>query len=72
MVFSMELQSQSRPPIFILCNTCYWCATYFDKTGLWKENRCPQCCNANDNELTSIPITSNESFTFDDNDKHKE
>jgi len=23
MVFSMELQSQSQPPIFILCNTCY-------------------------------------------------
>jgi hypothetical protein len=62
MRFTMELQSQSSPPpIFILCNTCYWCATYFDKTGLRRENKCPQCCNANDNSnLTSLPIMSND------------
>ena len=22
----------SSPPIFILCDRCYWCATYLDKT----------------------------------------
>jgi hypothetical protein len=32
-------------------------------------NICPQC-NANNNELTSFSIMSNESFTFDYNDKH--
>jgi hypothetical protein len=56
------------PPIFILCDTCYWCATYFDKTRISSNNICPQC-NANNNELTSFPIMSNESFAFDYNDK---
>jgi predicted Zn-ribbon and HTH transcriptional regulator len=60
--------SSSSPPIFILCDNCYWCATYFDKTRIPVDNICPKC-NANNNELTSFPIASNESFTFDYNDK---
>ena len=32
------------------------------------DNTCPQC-GANNSELTSFPIVSNESFTFDYNDK---
>jgi predicted Zn-ribbon and HTH transcriptional regulator len=61
-------RSSSSPPIFILCDKCYWCATYFDKSRISGENRCPQC-DANSNELTSFPIMSNESFTFDHDDK---
>ena len=56
-------------PIFVLCDSCYWCATYFDKTRTPVDNTCPQC-GANNNELTSFPIMSNEAFTFDYNDKH--
>ena len=63
-----DRSSSSSPPIFILCDNCYWCATYFDKTRIPGENRCPQC-DANNYELTSFPIASNESFTFDYNDK---
>jgi hypothetical protein len=63
-----DRSSSSSPPIFILCDSCYWCATYLDKTRLPRENRCPQC-DANNNELTSFPIMSNESFTFDHSDK---
>ena len=55
-------------PIFVLCDSCYWCATYVDNNRVPRENRCPQC-NANNNELTSLPIMSNESFAFDYNDK---
>ena len=60
----------SSSPVFILCDTCYWCATYFDKTRIPRENKCPQC-NAinNNNEFSSFPIMPNESFTFDYNDK---
>ena len=47
--------SSSSSPIFILCDSCYWCATYFDKTRIPEENRCPQC-DANNKELTSFPI----------------
>jgi hypothetical protein len=61
--------SSSSPPIFILCDNCYWCATYLDKTTIPADNTCPQC-GANNDELTSFPIMSNEAFTFDYNDKH--
>jgi hypothetical protein len=65
---SSSLSSSYTPPIFILCDACYWCATYFDKTRIPVDNICPRC-NANNNELTSFPIVSNESFTFDYNIK---
>ena len=55
---------RSLSPVFILCDTCYWCATYLDKTSIPMDNICPQC-NANNNELSSMPIMQNESFTFD-------
>ena len=58
--------SLSLSPIFILCDACYWCATYLDKRRTPIDNCCPQC-NNNNNELTSFSILpSNESFTFFD------
>ncbi|MFL6382984.1 MAG: hypothetical protein ACJ72S_17095 [Nitrososphaeraceae archaeon] len=59
---------KSSTPVFILCDRCYWCATYFGNTKIPTDNKCP-LCNANSNELTSFPIASNESFTFVYNDK---
>ena len=63
-----NIQSSSYPPIFVLCDACLWCATYFDKSRIPAENKCPQC-NANNDELTSLPIASNESFTYSYNDR---
>ena len=62
-----RIQSSSTP-IFILCDSCYWCATYFDKTRIPIDNICPEC-GANNSELTSFPIASNESFTYSYNDR---
>jgi hypothetical protein len=58
---------KSSPPIFILCDRYYWCATYFRSTRILIDNECP-LCNANSNELNNFPIKSNESFTFDYNE----
>ena len=55
----------SLPSIFILCETCYWCATYLDKTKLPKD-KCPKCL---DSILSSFPIMPDESFTFDYTEK---
>ena len=63
-----DCNRSSPPPIFILCDRCYWCATYFNNRRLPMDSNCPQC-NANSNQLTSFPIASNESFTFNYNDK---
>jgi hypothetical protein len=49
--------------ICFLCNKCLWSATYFDKTRIPYENRCP-LCGTNNNELSSFPIEPNESFVF--------
>ncbi|HEY7570412.1 MAG TPA: hypothetical protein VH796_03490 [Nitrososphaeraceae archaeon] len=57
----------SSSPVFILCDKCYWCATYFDKTRGPINNNCPHC-NAGI-ELSIFPIMSNESFTFDYNER---
>jgi len=51
--------------IFILCETCHWCATYFDKSRLPTE-KCPICLNE---EMSSFHILPNESFTFNYSDK---
>ena len=58
----------SAAPVFILCDRCYWCATYFNNIRIPLNNNCPQC-NANSNEMTSFPIASNEGFTFGYNKK---
>jgi aspartyl/asparaginyl beta-hydroxylase (cupin superfamily) len=49
--------------IFTLCNKCLWSATYFDKTRLPHENRCPLCVT-NKNELSSLPITAKNHFAI--------
>jgi hypothetical protein len=51
---------------FIICNSCYWCASYFCSKELESTSsqvlRC-HMCNSNNTEL--IPISSNESFRID-------
>jgi hypothetical protein len=62
-----EKKYGSVEDIFILCETCYWCATYFDKSRLPTE-KCPMCLN--DVEMSSfLPILHNEAFTFNYNHK---
>jgi hypothetical protein len=38
-----HIKSPPSIPIFILCDACYWCATYFDKTRIPMDNICPEC-----------------------------
>ena len=50
--------------IFMLCETCYWCATYLDKTRV--VDKCPMCSSA---VLSSFPIMPDESFVFSHDEK---
>jgi len=52
--------------IFVLCEICHWCATYFDKSRI-PYNRCPICKST---ALSTFPILPNEEFTFDLDEKH--
>lgn len=49
----------ATPSIFMLCETCYWCATYLDKTKVVE--KCPKCLTG---MLSSFPIMPDESFLF--------
>jgi hypothetical protein len=51
--------------IFVLCETCHWCATYLDKTRV-PNNKCPICENK---VISTFPILPNEEFTFNYNEK---
>jgi hypothetical protein len=57
--------SAAPPAIFLLCERCYWCATFFDRTRV--ADKCPICSNA---MLSSFPIMPDESFVFSYDAKH--
>lgn len=50
--------SELKESTFILCETCYCCATCFNKFSL-PANKCPQCSGL---ELSSFPILYNEAL----------
>ncbi len=50
--------------IFVLCATCHWCATYFDKSRI--SNKCLICGNT---AISNFPILLDEEFTFNYNEK---
>ena len=62
---SRSRYSELKESIFILCETCYWCATWFNKFSL-PANKCPQCSGL---ELSSFPILSDEALTFEYNER---
>jgi hypothetical protein len=47
---------------FVICNSCYWCASYFSIDYLDSSSQVLRChvCDSHNTEL--IPISSNESF----------
>jgi hypothetical protein len=55
----------SADSVFVLCETCHWCATYFDKARV-PSNKCPICSNTS---ISTFPILPNEEFTFNYNEK---
>jgi hypothetical protein len=51
---------------FVICNSCYWCASYFSIDDLESSSQVIRCqvCNSH---IELIPISSNESFRIDYN-----
>lgn len=58
-----ESDRRAREAIFVLCDNCYWAATFINKSRLDViENGCLLC---DESLVSSFPILDNESFTFD-------
>ena len=57
---------KANQSIFLLCDHCFWTATCLDKLQinqvLGPNSICPVCKYQ---QLSSFPITTNESFTYD-------
>ena len=52
---------------FVICNSCFWCASYFSIDSIESSSQVLRChlCNSHNTEL--IPISSNESFRIEYN-----
>lgn len=62
-----ETNRRAKEAIFVLCDNCFWAATFIDKARLDViENGCIVC---NESLVSSFPILDNESFTFDLNER---
>jgi hypothetical protein len=46
---------------FLICGSCFWCASYYDTGNLSKVAKCPCCDN---NSIEFIPISHNEVYNF--------
>jgi hypothetical protein len=56
---------KSKESIFVLCESCHWCATYLNKSWI-PTDKCPHCFGI---ELSTFPILPDEAFTFNYNEK---
>ena len=54
---------------FVICNSCYWCATYFGIDDLeslsGSSSRVLDCHNCNSQNTELIPISTDESFRIE-------
>jgi hypothetical protein len=46
---------------FLICGSCFWCASYYDAGNVNKVTKCP-CCDHSSIEF--IPISRNEVYNF--------
>jgi hypothetical protein len=63
-VISKEIEVSDKIN-FLLCESCFWCASYFNN---YKKvvSKCPTC---NSNCVESIPISHDEVYTFNHDPK---
>ncbi|MGC1932690.1 MAG: hypothetical protein WA667_27265 [Candidatus Nitrosopolaris sp.] len=50
---------------FLICQTCFWCASYIDITGNMDELPYKACPTCNDNRIESLPISYDERYHFE-------
>jgi hypothetical protein len=50
---------------FIICHTCFWCASYTGIMGTMNELPLETCPACNDNNVESLPILYDESYRYE-------
>jgi len=54
-----EMKLTFEQPHFLLCGSCYWCASYLNLRG--RVETCPSCMNG---KVESMPLSDKEIYTF--------
>ena len=54
-----EMKLTFKQPYFLLCSSCFWCASYLEWGGTVEI--CPSCING---KVESMPISDTEIYTF--------
>ena len=49
---------------FLVCNSCFWCASYLNLRSSFIVVQCPLC---KENAIEWIPISANDAYSFDYN-----
>ncbi len=49
---------------FLLCNSCFWCASYLNLRGGFNLVECPTC---NESTIELMPLSANDVYLFDYN-----
>ena len=55
-----EMKLTFKQPHFLLCSSCFWCASYLNFRGT-VDLLCPSCLNG---KVESMSISDNEIYTF--------
>ena len=50
---------------FLICQRCFWCASYVDIMGNMYDSPYKACPTCNDNRIESLPILYNEHYHFE-------
>lgn len=50
---------------FLLCQTCFWCASYIDIMGNMDDSHYKACSICNDNRIESLPISDTDRYHFE-------
>ncbi len=51
---------------FLICGSCFWCASQYNTNSLSKLTKCP-CCN--NDSIESMPISRDELYAFNHDPK---
>ena len=52
---------------FLICQSCFWCASYLYGCYKMAETHAPSCGNTSTSNIESIPISNQEAFEFEYN-----
>lgn len=50
---------------FLICQTCFWCASFIDSVGDTQNLFVKTCPSCNDHNIESLPLLYNECYHFE-------